>query len=67
MKLLYFIAPAQNALVATVTYNWDITWVNANPDGALERPVIGILFRCLFYDTLLILNRDQWLVPIPNY
>lgn len=27
--------------VKTVTYNWDITWVTASPDG-FERPVIGI-------------------------
>ena len=27
---------------ATVTYNFDITWVTANPDGAFERPVMGI-------------------------
>ncbi len=26
----------------TVSYNWDITWVNANPDGQFARPVIGI-------------------------
>lgn len=29
-------------LAGTVTYNWDITWVLANPDGQLVRPVIGI-------------------------
>ena len=29
-------------LAATVTYNWDLTWVLANPDGQLVRPVIGI-------------------------
>lgn len=27
---------------ATVIYNWNITWVTANPDGAFERPTIGI-------------------------
>ena len=27
---------------ATLTYDFNITWVNANPDGALDRPVIGI-------------------------
>ena len=32
----------QSALAATVTYNWDINWVSANPDGELTRPVIGI-------------------------
>ena len=29
------------ALSKTVMYNWDITWVNASPDG-VSRPVIGI-------------------------
>lgn len=43
MKVLYILGLAQAALAATVTYNWDITWVEANPDGALERPVIGML------------------------
>lgn len=32
----------QSALAATVTYNWNINWVSANPDGELTRPVIGI-------------------------
>lgn len=32
---------AQTAWAETVTYNWDITWVNASPDGH-SRPVIGI-------------------------
>jgi iron transport multicopper oxidase len=30
------------AFAALRTYNWDITWVEANPDGRLTRPVIGI-------------------------
>ena len=30
-------------------YNWDVTWVNRNPDGLHERPVIGI--------------NNQWPVP----
>jgi iron transport multicopper oxidase len=29
------------ARAATVTYNWDVTWVWASPDG-FGRPVIGI-------------------------
>ncbi|KAB5511198.1 iron transport multicopper oxidase FET3, partial [Coniochaeta sp. 2T2.1] len=29
------------ASAGTVTYNWDVTWVNAAPDG-FSRPVIGI-------------------------
>lgn len=27
---------------ATVTYDFDIGWVTANPDGMADRPVIGI-------------------------
>jgi iron transport multicopper oxidase len=27
---------------ATVTYDWNTTWVLANPDGRFVRPVIGI-------------------------
>lgn len=27
---------------ATVTYDFDIGWTTANPDGAFDRPVIGI-------------------------
>ena len=26
-------------------YNWDVTWVNRNPDGLRERPVIGIKYQ----------------------
>ncbi|CAK7562717.1 MAG: hypothetical protein SEPTF4163_000569 [Sporothrix epigloea] len=32
---------ATQTLAATVNANWDVTWVNAAPDG-FERPVIGI-------------------------
>ncbi|KAI9734044.1 MAG: hypothetical protein M1818_006982 [Claussenomyces sp. TS43310] len=32
---------AASGLAATVTYNWDVTWVSAAPDG-FTRPVIGI-------------------------
>ncbi|EWG47525.1 hypothetical protein FVEG_07601 [Fusarium verticillioides 7600] len=30
------------ALAATVSYDFSIDWVRANPDGAFERPTIGI-------------------------
>lgn len=30
------------AVARTVEYRWDVTWVNANPDGQFDRPVIGI-------------------------
>jgi iron transport multicopper oxidase len=26
----------------TVTYDWNVTWVNANPDGQFERRTMGI-------------------------
>lgn len=31
-----------SAAAKTVTYNWNMTWVTANPDGVFPRPVIGI-------------------------
>ncbi|KAI9695423.1 MAG: hypothetical protein M1820_008608 [Bogoriella megaspora] len=37
---------------ATVTYDWNITWVTANPDGAFDRPTIGI--------------NGQWPLPLVN-
>jgi iron transport multicopper oxidase len=37
--VLIFIGYVQSA---TVTYDFNITWVRANPDGAFERPTIGI-------------------------
>lgn len=36
-----FLSLASLARAGTVTYNWDVTWVNAAPDGFM-RPVIGI-------------------------
>ena len=30
------------AHAATITYNFNITWVTANPDGMFARPVMGI-------------------------
>lgn len=30
------------ARAATVTYDFEVGWVRANPDGAFERPTIGI-------------------------
>ena len=53
---LYLLALASHLLVAsaaTVTYNWNITWVTANPDGQQPRPVIGI--------------NDQWPLPALNF
>jgi len=39
--LLASLAICQTALAKTVTYNWDVTWVWASPDG-FGRPVVGI-------------------------
>ena len=41
LSLLLFICSIV-AEAATVTYNFNITWVRANPDGLFERPTIGI-------------------------
>jgi iron transport multicopper oxidase len=38
---LVALAQAASTWAATVTYNWDVTWVTAAPDG-FSRPVIGI-------------------------
>lgn len=35
-------AGATLAAAATLTYDFNITWVRANPDGAFERTAIGI-------------------------
>lgn len=40
------------ACAETVTFDWNITWVTANPDGQQERPVIGI--------------NGQWPIPALN-
>lgn len=37
--LLWHALPAN---AATVTYDFNITWVTANPDGMADRPTIGI-------------------------
>ncbi|KAF8940365.1 Cupredoxin [Dissophora ornata] len=40
LALLALVATAAQA--AVVTYNWNITYVNANPDGLFERRVVGV-------------------------
>lgn len=44
-----FAASMGLASAATVNYDFNITWVTANPDGAFARPVIGI--------------NNQWPIP----
>lgn len=41
------------AMAATLNYDWNVTWVTANPDGMMERPVIGI--------------NGQWPLPVLNF
>ncbi|OHE92868.1 multicopper oxidase [Colletotrichum orchidophilum] len=41
LRSLFTLAWANAALAATVTYNWEATWVNAAPNN-VSRPVIGI-------------------------
>ncbi|KAG2415820.1 iron transport multicopper oxidase FET3 precursor [Aspergillus terreus] len=41
------------ASAATLHYDFNITWVNANPDGQMNRPVIGI--------------NGQWPPPVLNF
>ncbi|KAK3117828.1 hypothetical protein LTR53_000377 [Teratosphaeriaceae sp. CCFEE 6253] len=43
---------APGASAGTVTFDWNIDWVRANPDGMAERPVIGI--------------NGQWPLPLLN-
>ncbi|OJJ34660.1 hypothetical protein ASPWEDRAFT_110479 [Aspergillus wentii DTO 134E9] len=38
---------------ATVNLDWDVTWVDANPDGLAERPVVGI--------------NGEWPLPVLNF
>ncbi|SLM41397.1 multicopper oxidase [Lasallia pustulata] len=45
LKALFFtllLSLTSVSQAATVTYDWNITWVRANPDGQHERPTIGI-------------------------
>ncbi|KJZ80330.1 hypothetical protein HIM_00180 [Hirsutella minnesotensis 3608] len=48
-KLAALAVSATIAAAATVTHDFNVTWVRANPDGAFERPVIGI--------------NNQWPIP----
>lgn len=39
---LLLLSCSQFAFAKVVTYDWSIDWVSRNPDGAFQRPVIGI-------------------------
>lgn len=56
MALRFLFSSAFHLLVvsaATITLDWNITWVIANPDGLQVRPVIGI--------------NGQWPLPVLNF
>ncbi|KAJ9129952.1 Multicopper like protein [Coniochaeta hoffmannii] len=42
LPLALLLSSISLSLAATVTYDFDIGWVTANPDGKADRPVIGI-------------------------
>ena len=50
LPLALLLSSISLSLAATVTYDFDIGWVTANPDGKANRPVIGI--------------NGQWPVPV---
>lgn len=54
--LFYLAATALHLAVAsaaTLTYDWNITWLTVNPDGVQPRPVIGI--------------NGEWPIPVLNF
>lgn len=48
--LVLLLISSSLAEAATVTYDFNITWVTANPDGLFDRPTIGI--------------NGQWPLPV---
>ncbi|GMG15697.1 unnamed protein product [Aspergillus oryzae var. brunneus] len=50
--LVGFLVHILSVSAKTLNYEWNITWVLANPDGLQERPVIGI--------------NGQWPLPVLN-
>ena len=40
--LLCLLSLLHGILSEQLKYNWDIGWISANPDGRLERPVVGV-------------------------
>ncbi|KAE8367391.1 Cupredoxin [Aspergillus caelatus] len=51
--LVGFLVHILSVSAKTLNYEWNITWVSANPDGLQERPVIGI--------------NGQWPLPVLNF
>lgn len=57
---------ARHSEAATVTYDFNITWVKANPDAAFDRTTIGIngqwpipIIRATVGDTLIVNVENQ--------
>ncbi|KAE8145434.1 Cupredoxin [Aspergillus avenaceus] len=51
--LVGFLVYTPIVIAVTHHYDWNVTWVSANPDGMYERPVIGI--------------NGQWPLPVLNF
>lgn len=52
-KVAGSLALVGQAATATVNYDFNITWVTRNPDGMMDRPVIGI--------------NNEWPIPLLNF
>ena len=53
VTLLLLLPQGLLSQAATVTYDWNVTWVTASPDGLQERPTIGI--------------NGHWPLPVLNF
>lgn len=53
LSLLSLSAFSAIAFAETHVFDWNITWVTANPDGLQPRPVIGI--------------NNEWPLPLLNF
>ena len=51
--LLFLATILRCSLAATHNFDWTVGWVTANPDGMLERPVMGL--------------NGQWPWPLLNF
>lgn len=62
---LLFISYVNIVCASVINYDWELTWVNANPDGRLTRPVIGIngQFPC---PTIHATTGDRVIVNLKN-
>ncbi|KKY27165.1 putative ferrooxidoreductase [Diplodia seriata] len=54
------------ASAATVNLDWNVTWTTANPDGMMERPVIGINGNTPQLTVLNITKGDRVITKLTN-